>query len=43
MVNISKYLLAGLAIRDRVARRAPAQATPDATAAIDRLAGHRVF
>lgn len=37
------YLLAGLAIRDRVAHRASTAAAPEGTASIDRLAGHRVF
>lgn len=36
------YLLAGLAIRDRVARTS-ANATSEAPTSIDRLAGHRVF
>lgn len=37
------YLLAGLAIRDRIVRRASSRAAPEAAASIDRLAGHRVF
>ena len=37
------YMIAGMAIRDRVGRRSAARRTTDAAPSIDRLAGHRVF
>lgn len=37
------YLLAGLAVRDRITRRTSAQAAMPEAPTIDRLAGHRVF
>jgi hypothetical protein len=43
VVLAALYMIVGLAIRDRLGRRASAQRASDATPSIDRLAGHRVF
>lgn len=43
VVLAALYMIVGLAIRDRIDRRASAPRAGEATAAIDRLAGHRVF
>ena len=37
------YMIVGLAIRDRIDRRTSTPRGREATTAIDRLAGHRVF
>jgi hypothetical protein len=37
------YMIVGLAIRDRIGRRASAHGASEPTPQIDRLAGHRVF
>jgi hypothetical protein len=43
VVLAALYMIVGLAIRDRIGRRASAQRASEATPSIDRLAGHRVF
>jgi hypothetical protein len=43
VVLAALYMIVGLAIRDRIDRRASAPRVGEATTAIDRLAGHRVF
>ena len=43
VVLAALYLIVGLAIRDRIGRRASTQRPSDTPPAIDRLAGHRVF
>lgn len=43
VVLAALYMIVGLAIRDRIDRRASAPRGSEATTTIDRLAGHRVF
>ena len=43
VVLAALYMIVGLAIRDRMGRRATAHLASDAAPPIDRLAGHRVF
>ena len=43
VVLAALYMIVGLAIRDRIGRRALAQGATGTTPSIDRLAGHRVF
>ena len=43
VVLTALYMIVGLAIRERVDRRASAPRAATAATAIDRLAGHRVF
>ena len=43
VVLAALYMIVGLAIRDRIARRSSAQRASEAAPSIDRLAGHRVF
>ena len=43
VVLAALYMIVGLAIRDRIDRRASAPRGGEAITAIDRLAGHRVF
>jgi hypothetical protein len=43
VVLTALYMIVGLAIRDRIGRRALAPGATGATPSIDRLAGHRVF
>ncbi|HSI99952.1 MAG TPA: hypothetical protein VLA59_06160 [Patescibacteria group bacterium] len=43
VVLAALYMIVGLAIRDRIGRRASAQRDSETAPSIDRLAGHRVF
>lgn len=43
VVLAALYMIVGLAIRDRVGRRAVRQRSSEPAPLVDRLAGHRVF
>jgi len=43
VVLAAVYLIAGLAVRDRIGRPSASRHDADPTPSIDRLAGHRVF